>query len=499
MTISFRTRLFVISGLIVTAVITAVMLIGWNRVLAFEADRLEQRMCMEARRLATQPMRAEDLQRLVNDILSKLNLGSAQQVMLYVDPSAQGDKFQSPNWRPEFAQDSAPWRNVMVSGAEAFDRSAPDVGSTPGDGNAPSNRIAPDDRPPPPRGDSPPPAGTCALASLSAQGRPWRAARFTHAQGSGLLAVDLIATQTEIQSALKQALKMVVPLAVIFTAFGAWLLASLTMRPVNRLRGAMQVVTQSALDQRLSKYGEDQEFSVLIDAYNTMLSRLEVSFQQASRFSADAAHELKTPLTILQGRIEQSMHQTYDPAMQQDLTELLDEVGRLSDITRKLLLLSQVDAGYLALQHTAINLSETLNDMAADTQMLLTDQKLQCAISQDLMIEGDALLLRQLFNNLISNAVRYCKKDGWIRLSARALPAGVEVVFSNATPIIAAEDRARFFDRFYRGDASHNRRTDGNGLGLSLAREIARAHGGELMLLPSAPDEVILQLTLPLS
>lgn len=498
MIISFRTRLFVISGVIVTAVITAVMLIGWNRVLAFEADRLEQRLCMEARRLATLPMRVDDLPRTVNDVLSKLHLGAEQQVMLSFQANGVGESFQSGNWYSEFSQDSAPWRSVSVVGsglAEASDNrpARPPVGL----GEKQSNN--PPKPPRSPRDDRASIAGSCELASLTMLDKPWRVARFTHADGRSVLAVDLIATQTEIQNALKQALKLVIPLAVIFTALGAWLLSTLTMRPVNRLRGAMQVVTQKALDQRLSSYGEDYEFHVLIDAYNTMLSRLEVSFQQASRFSADAAHELKTPLTILQGRIEHSLHQTYDPLMQEDLTGLLDEVGRLSDITRKLLLLSQVDAGHLALQNTTINLTEMLGDMAADMQMLLTYQTLQCVIGSQLTIEGDTLLLRQLFNNLISNAAQYGRPDGWIRLSARAVPSGVEVVFSNATRTIPPEDRARFFDRFYRGDASHNRRTDGNGLGLSLAREIARAHGGDLVLLSGEPDEVIFQLTLPLS
>ena len=453
-----------IAGLIVTTVITAVMLIGWNRVLAFEAERLEQRLCMEAKRIATQPIPSEEVAKLVDDVLRKLLLNSTQQVMLRFEARTESESFQSANWLGELGQDNAMWRTLST-----------DSGI---DGSA---------------------AGICALASSALRDKPWRIARYTHAQGQGLLAVDLIATQTEIQSALKQALEMVVPLALIFTALGAWLLSALTMRPVNRLRGAMQVVTQKALHQRLPSHGEDREFKVLIHVYNTMLSRLEISFQQASRFSADAAHELKTPLTILQGRIEQSLHQTHDPVMQQELSILLDEVGRLSDITRKLLMLSQADAGYLALQHTTIHLSQMLSDMAADTQMLLTDQTLQCAIGLELVIEGDVLLLRQLFNNLINNAVRYCRTGGWIRVSARALPAGIEVLFSNATPMIPPEERARFFDRFYRGDASHNRRTDGNGLGLSLAREIARAHGGELLLLDGASDEVVLQLNLPLS
>ena len=485
MTISFRTRLFVVAALIVTTVITAVMLMGWNRVLAFEATRLEQRLCMEARRLATQPIRSGSVLPLVNDVLNKLHLTDANQVMLNFTPRDLGEPASSANWQPAFGSDSLPWR------MSAFEPpTAPPAHETKPD---PGRREA----------SMAPLGGTCALASITMNERPWRAARYTHRDGqsteSSVLAVDLLATQAEIQSALKQALVMVVPLAVLFTALGAWLLATLTMRPVNRLRRSMQVVTQKALDQRVSSYNEDREFKVLIGAYNTMLERLETSFQQASRFSADAAHELKTPLTILQGRIEQSLCQTNDLAEQLELGGLLDEVGRLSDITRKLLLLSQVDAGHLAVQRISINLSEMLGDTATDAQMLLTGQTLQCAIDEDLIIEGDVLLLRQLLNNLISNAVRYCRKDGWIKLSARALPSGVEVVFSNATERIADADRAQFFDRFYRRDASHNRKIEGNGLGLSLAREIARAHGGDLVLAPSAEDEVILQLTLPLS
>lgn len=484
MMISFRTRLFVISGLIVATVLTAVMLIGWARVLVFETQRLEQRLCMEAKRIATQPFHIEDIPDHVTDALNKLHLTSPDQVMLQFEVRTAGDNFQPTNGQLDAELNGAQWRAAK-------------------DDNVFDAADSPRNRPPPPnepqrQEDRLNVPGTCTLASFNVQGKPWRAARFNAAAGRSLLAVDLAATQADVQSALRQALQMVVPLALVFTALGAWLLSALTMRPVNRLHDAMKDVTQKALDRRLSTEGEDREFKVLIDAYNTMLSRLQTSFQQASRFSADAAHELKTPLTILQGRIEQALHKADQPAMQTELTDLLDEVGRLSAITRKLLLLSQADSGYLAVQRAPINLSEMLAEMAADTQMLLSDQTLQCGIDSELSLQGDALLLKQLFNNLISNAVRYCRPGGWIKLTASMQRQGIEVVFSNATHRIAAEDRAQFFDRFYRGDASHNRSVDGNGLGLSLAREIARAHGGDLMLTASAPDEVVMHLTLPL-
>lgn len=461
MTISFRTRLFVTAGLIVTAVITLVMIVGWTRVLAFEAERLEKRLCMEAKRVATQPSNSLDSEMLVADILSKLHLTLPEQIMVQFEPSAG----------------SEPHRSLELQ-AQSGNRPPP-----------------PNDRPP--RADRPDASASCTVTRFMTGDKQWLGTQFTGTTGRSMVAADLVATRADVQNALKQALEMVVPLALLLTAMGAWLMSALTMRPVNRLRNAMQVVTQKALDQRMPSQGEDREFKVLIDAYNTMLSRLEISFQQASRFSADAAHELKTPLTILQGRIEQSLNKPHTPAVQIELTDMLDEVGRLSSITRKLLLLSHADSGWLDLQRTHVDLSGTLDEMMADAQMLLSDQTLDTLIDRRLSVQGDAMLLQQLFNNLISNTVRYCSPRGWIKLHAFALNGGIEIEFSNSSRRIALDDRAKFFDRFYRGDAAHNRRIEGNGLGLSLAREIAKAHGGDLVLMTTPPDIVTLRLTLP--
>jgi signal transduction histidine kinase len=315
--------------------------------------------------------------------------------------------------------------------------------------------------------------------------------------GRGLVAADLAATKADLQGAVNGVLTLVVPLALVLTALGAWLLSGLMMRPVNRLREAMKAVTGKALDQRLAGHREDREFRELIDAYNTMLARLESNFNQASRFSADAAHELKTPLTILQGRIEQAIQRSDQRAIQSDLIGMLDEVGRLTTITRKLLLLAQADAGPLALHLTRIDLTELLEGLMADTHMLVGAQTVSTSIEPGLILQGDAVLLGQLFNNLISNAVRYSVPDGWITVRSRRRRSGIEVIFANATHTIAPTERQRFFDRFYRGEAAYGQHVDGNGLGLSLAREIATAHGGELTLLSETQQDVTLQLWLP--
>jgi signal transduction histidine kinase len=228
-----------------------------------------------------------------------------------------------------------------------------------------------------------------------------------------------------------------------------------------------------------------------------MLERLERSFHQASRFSADAAHELKTPLTILRGRLEQARRKAGDAVLRDDLSDLLDEVGRLSAITRKLLLLSQADAGKLDLNRSAVKLSELLGEMVADAQMLAEARSLTSSIAPGLIVSGDRVLLQQLLNNLLGNALRYASADGFVDITAIRTSTHAEVVFSNACRPIGPEERSHFFERFQRGDAAHSRGVEGSGLGLSLAREIARAHRGELTLEPGPQTQVRLKLRLP--
>ena len=329
-------------------------------------------------------------------------------------------------------------------------------------------------------------------------GEEWRAARYTTLYASGLLAADLTFIRAGLRDTYKSITLGVAPLALLLTGMGAWLLSLLAMRPVNRLRVNMQAVNQKVLNQRVTLDQEDHEFRSLIDAYNKMLDRLELSFHQASRFSADAAHELRTPLTILQGQIEQALRMSDGQSNQVHLSQMLDETGRLSGITRKLLLLSQADAGHLALMLTPVDISHMLKELLNDAQMLdLQNVTISGDLGDHIAVHADGQLVGQLLNNLCSNAFKYTPPGGWIKAKVRTLPTGVEVLLSNSAAGITLAMRARLFDRFFRGDAAHGRATDGHGLGLSLAREIARAHGGDLTLQDSPLDAVHLRLWLP--
>jgi heavy metal sensor kinase len=311
------------------------------------------------------------------------------------------------------------------------------------------------------------------------------------------VAADTAGASAEVLTVARDALPLAIALALLLAALGAWLISSLAIRPIRRLRDAMHAVSQKDLRQRLESRGEDKEFRELIASYNAMLERLEKSFEQASRFSADAAHELRTPLTILQGRLEQAIRQSEHRAIQADLTEMQDEIGRLASITRKLLLLSQADAGKLPLNRAPVDLTGELDTLETDAQMLASVDRVTSAIDRGLVIEADEQLLRQLLNNLVSNAIRYCKTDGWIDLTAHRRGANVEITFANAADAIDPQSRRRLFDRFHRLDPARGRDSEGTGLGLSLAREIARAHGGDVILDDASADEFRLRLVLP--
>lgn len=488
MSISFRTRLFAITITMVMTVMTAVFTLGWLRVLKSEVARLDDRLCMEARRLAREPHRVERIDRLEADMQGKLRLSSSRQLMLRLELHDASVALQSTHWDADLNLDALSWAPLARSPPQHDERprrlrteNGLDTGQRDDQGSR----------------SKPPPLGDCELASFAASGSQWRSARIVSTVGRAVVAADLAATKSELLGDMREALQWVIPLAITLAALGAWLLSSITMRPVNRLRNAMSTVTQRALDRRLPSHGEDQEFKELIEAYNTMLQRLESSFRQASRFSADAAHELRTPLTILQGRIERAMAAPSDPEATVDLPNLLDEVGRLSAITRKLLLLSRADAGQLALNIEAVDLCEMLHELVSDAQLYGGECTVSSAIKPGLVVHGDGVLLRQMLNNVVSNAVRYCKANGWVHVRAKNEHYRITIGIANSTDPIPMEERKRFFHRFYRGDASHSRKVEGSGLGLSLAREIARAHQGELTLEPSPDDEVRLTITLP--
>ena len=460
MVMSFRLRMIAAAAAVVAIALGLVLAFSWSSVRELELERLDARLCLEARRLATQPFGPADVSALETDLARKLRVSDAERIAFRV-AAVRGPAFASSAWQPAWHEDGVSWQlGALNLGGEAV-----------------------------------PGGSRCDLARTGAAA--WHVARVSGREGIGLVAADATAAADELRAAAQRALQVIVPVALLLVVAGAWVLSTISMRPLLRLRDALRGIGPADLGRRLAGTGEDREFRDLIDACNAMLDRLQTSFEQATRFSADAAHELRTPLMILQGRLEQAIRLSEGRALQADLADMQEEVGRLASITRKLLMLSQSDAGQLLVHRHSTDLSAMLSSLAGDARMLAEGGQVDVQIEDGLIFPADPDLLRQLLNNLVSNAIRYRRRDGWIRLRAARCGSVIEVTFANSTDPLPAEARRRIFDRFYRLDPARNRASEGSGLGLSLAREIARAHGGDLVLDLSPADEFRLRLRLP--
>jgi signal transduction histidine kinase len=296
----------------------------------------------------------------------------------------------------------------------------------------------------------------------------------------------------------RNAFMISVPLGLLFLGFTGWFLAGRALKPVAIIANTAEGITAKGLDRRIPQVGNDIELERLVTVSNNMLDRLEKSYHQAVRFSADAAHELQTPLTILQGELDNAIQTAEDgSAEQQRYCTLLEEVGNLKAVVQKLLLRAHAGEGRLNLNKNDVDLGELIRNAAEDIESMAPGLKVETRIVDEVTLPADAALLNQVIRNMTSNAAKYSETDGRVVFTLEKDSGTARFTLANKAQPIPHGDRSLLFERFHRAEKS--RTTTGSGLGLSLAREIARAHGGELVLNPHVNGMVSFSLTLPIS
>ena len=338
------------------------------------------------------------------------------------------------------------------------------------------------------------------IQMVSFEGNAWQMGVFGNPQVTLYVGIGLQAHAAEM-ARVRTAFAVAFPAALLCIALGSWLLAGRALRPVRELTRTIAGVSAKGLNQRVSPDDRAVEFQELLLMFNAMMDRLERSFLQAVRFSADAAHELKTPLTILQGELEQAL-QSAPPEQEKTLARLIEEVQRLKSIVQKLLLLATADAGQITLHREPVDLSAMLEGIVEDMGIIAPRLDIQSKIQEGVTGSADGDLLRQAVQNLAMNAVKHTPDGGKIRVFLQHREGVIRCTVQNSGDIPPG-DRAKVFERFYRIDASRTRAGDatvngeGAGLGLSLAREIARAHGGDVTLDETVPGVIGFTLHLP--
>jgi signal transduction histidine kinase len=326
-----------------------------------------------------------------------------------------------------------------------------------------------------------------------------RLASFVRGNQVMLIATDLAPASENVRE-LVAACLCALPVVLVVVAAGSWWMAGLALSPIARITKAAGSITAARLDARLPVPSADDEIGRHIRVLNAMFDRLQASFGQATRFSADASHELRTPITILRGELEEALRAGgWNDGQEALLISLLEQTDRLQKISENLLLLARFDSGRIPLSKEPFDLGGLLAEAAEDAEMLASPAGLEirCNLAPTLKIDGDPLLIRRALFNLIDNAVRYNRPGGWIRLTLRREDTQALFGIANTGTGIPRNRQADLFQRFFRAAQDRSRSTGGSGLGLSLCREIALAHGGSLTLSRSEDDYTEFLLRLP--
>jgi heavy metal sensor kinase len=269
---------------------------------------------------------------------------------------------------------------------------------------------------------------------------------------------------------------------ILLAGAGGIFLSNKALEPVDSITKTALAISERDLSQRIKVTGED-ELGRLASSLNEMIERLESAFQRQQQFTADASHELRTPLAIIEAESTLALNKKRtDTEYEKSLELISQETSFMSTLVDKLLFLARTDAGDDHQNIEDFNLYQLLSLLYTDVEVLAREKEIyfEASTSFSLTVKGDKIKIRQLFLNILENAIKYTPAGGRISVSAEE-KNGMAVVAIKDTGIgIPAEHLPYIFERFYRADKARSRAEGGAGLGLAIAKQIAVMNGGDI-------------------
>jgi heavy metal sensor kinase len=301
-------------------------------------------------------------------------------------------------------------------------------------------------------------------------------------------------------SELLTVLAIAVPASLVAAGGLGYFLARKALSPMKQLHRSTKEITVDRLDRRLPVANANDELGQLTQTINAMIGRLERSFAEIRRFTADASHELRTPLTAIRTETEVALRQPLGMGDYHHLLgSILEECDRLTRLTDQLLALSREDAGVVYSLRESIELSALL-DSVVETMRPLAEAKglhLTMGGKEVIQVRGDEVRLRQVFYNLLDNAIKYTPEGGAVAIRLERQPRGAVVTVRDNGIGISPDHLPHVFDRFYRVDKARSREEGGTGLGLSIAKTIVTAHAGQIDLTSTPGQGTLCTVILP--
>lgn len=279
-------------------------------------------------------------------------------------------------------------------------------------------------------------------------------------------------------------LLMFAPLLLLVAGAGGYWLSRRALAPVDTLVGTARGISGTNLNSRLQKLDTGDELQRLSDTLNEMLDRIEKAFLRVTEFTADASHELRTPVSLIRTEAELALRRSRGEAeYKESLRHILLEAERTTALIEQLLSLARADSGRETLRLQPVDLSETLRGVVESWGQVATICNLQFSANlavRDSFVMGDEAALRRVADILLDNAFKYSPSPGSVSLSLERKGESVVMTVQDSGAGIAGEDQAKIFERFYRVDKARSRAQGGAGLGLSIARWIVTQHGGSI-------------------
>jgi len=299
---------------------------------------------------------------------------------------------------------------------------------------------------------------------------------------TGVVAVTRSANEVgTILVTFSRVLLIIGPAALVIAGLLGYFLIKRSLRPVQAMASTAREIEEHNLNKRLEVHSND-ELGYLASIFNRMLKRLEDAFHRERQFTADASHELRTPLAVIQGEATLALNKDRNvDEYRKSMENIYQETESMSSVLKRLLFLARHEDNK-QLEFETLNLKELLGELISDIEILCEDKSIRCQLHamDDLFVKGDRVSLRELFFNLIDNAVRYTPQGGEILVTLSRKDGDACVAVKDNGIGISEEHLRHIFKRFYRVDKSRSRSEGGAGLGLSICQRIAEIHGGTI-------------------
>jgi heavy metal sensor kinase len=299
---------------------------------------------------------------------------------------------------------------------------------------------------------------------------------------------------------IRDAFMSALPVMVLLTALVGFLLSRGSLRPISLINRTARRISTRQLDETIPTTGSGDELDELAHTLNDMLTRIKSGVERVRRFSVDAAHQLRTPLTAMHSEIDVTLAKERTPAEYRSvMADLLLQVDRLSDTVNAMLRLAQSEGGLDATHTKSVAIDPLLEDVCDFFAALAEERSIDLTVEAESKgaVRGDPSWLHQLFANLVHNALQYTPEGGRVEVVARPAVGDLVVRVRDTGPGMTDADRKVAFSRFQRGSAATP--GEGLGLGLALAREIARAHGGTVDVENAPQGGAVFVVRLPLA